>query len=40
MMSKENKFLEKLIWKKEYTVVLILNTLYILYFGYLMIAYI
>ena len=29
----------ELIWKKEYTLVLILNIIYILFFGYLMTAF-
>ena len=29
----------ELVWKKEYTLVLILNIIYILIFGYLMAAY-
>lgn len=40
MTLKDNNFLEKFVWKKEYSIVLILNVLYILYFGYVMIAYI
>jgi hypothetical protein len=31
--------LDKITWKKEYTVVLILNIIYILVFGYLMTAF-
>lgn len=38
MMSKDN-FAEKTIWKREYTIVLVLNVLYILYFAYLMLSY-
>lgn len=30
---------DKLVWKKEYTLVLVLNTLYILIFYFVMIAY-
>ncbi len=33
------KMFEKLIWKKEYTLVIISNILYILIFYYLMTAY-
>jgi len=35
MQPKENRE-TKYQWKREYTVVLILNTCYILFFGYLM----
>lgn len=38
MMSKDN-FTEKMAWKREYAVVLLLNVLYILYFAYLMLSY-
>lgn len=32
--------LEKLVWKKEYSLVLILNFIYVLFFYYIMTAYI
>ena len=38
MISKDN-FTEKITWKREYAIVLILNVLYILYFAYVMLSY-
>lgn len=32
--------LEKLVWKKEYSLVLILNLIYVLFFYYIMTAFI
>lgn len=33
------KMLDKFDWKKEYTLVLILNVIYVLFFSYLMTSY-
>ena len=38
-MKHKDKMLDKIEWKKEYTLVLILNIFYILVFYYLMTAY-
>ncbi|SDL33306.1 hypothetical protein SAMN04488514_101434 [Kriegella aquimaris] len=38
-MKQKDKMLDKIEWKKEYTLVLILNIFYILVFYYLMTAY-
>lgn len=39
MELKDNSFKEKYIWKREYSIVLALNILYILYFAYLMLTH-
>lgn len=38
-VKSKDSFLQKVVWKREYSVVLILNVLYILYFVYVMLAY-
>lgn len=39
MMKSSDNFRERLLWKREYTIVLVLNVLYILFFAYLMLSY-
>lgn len=38
-MKSKDSFIEKITWKREYSIVLVFNMLYILYFAYLMLSY-